>query len=59
MHGEIMDLTNNDIANDDNDKYRNHTNLKSDSSNSKEDTHTIQSEIINFKKYKFIKYELL
>ena len=54
-----MDLTNNDIANDDNDKYRNHTNLKSDSSNSKEDTHTIQSEIINFKKYKFIKYELL
>ena len=45
--GEIIDLTNNDIANDDNDKYRNYTNLKIESSNSKEDTHTIQSEIMN------------
>ena len=45
-HGEIIDLTNNDIANDDNKKYRIYTNLRSESSNSKEDTQTIQSEII-------------
>ena len=42
--GEIIDLTNNDITND---KYRNYTNPKSESSKSKEDTHTIQSEIID------------
>ena len=45
--GDIMDLTNNNIANDNNDKYKNSTNIKSESSNSKEDTHTIQSKIIN------------
>ena len=45
--GEIIDLTNKVITNDDNDKYRNYTNPKYESSNSKEDTHTIQSEIID------------
>ena len=45
--GEIIDLTNNYIANDDNDKYRNYINMKSESSNSKEDTEIIQSKIIN------------
>ena len=37
------------FANDDNDKYKNYTNMKSQSSNTKENTQTIQSKIINFK----------
>lgn len=45
--GEIIDLTNNYIANDDNDNYRNYINMKPESSNSKEDTKIIQSKIIN------------
>ena len=45
--GEIIDLTINDIAIDNNDKYRNYTNSKSESSNSKEGTHIIQSAIID------------
>ena len=35
------------FANDDNDKYKNYTNMKSESSNTKENTQTIQTEIIN------------
>ena len=45
--GEIINHTNNHIANDDNDKYRNYTNIKFENLTSKEDTHTIQSQIIN------------
>ena len=45
--GEIIDITNNHFANDDNDKYKNYTNIKFESSTSKEDTHTIQNEIID------------
>ena len=42
---EILDLRNDYIANDDNNKYKNYINMKSESSISKEES---QSEIINF-----------
>ena len=42
---EILDLRNDYIANDDNNKYKNYINMKSECSISKEES---QSEIINF-----------